>query len=84
MGIDTPAPVNLSISQETAIVINLFPGVTYRCSVTAMNDRGEGDSAELSVMTLETGECELCKYYTQCISYVQTLKSTKGGGSRGV
>ena len=81
-GIDTPALVNQSVSQETATVIDLFPGVTYRCRVTAMNDRGEGDPAELSVMTLETGECELCNHYKQCISYIY-VQTTTGGGSRG-
>ena len=65
-GIDTPALVNQSVSLETATVTDLFPGVIYRCRVTAMNDRGEGDPAELSVMTLETGERDLCNHYTQC------------------
>ena len=55
-GIDTPAPVNQSATQETATVMGLAPGVTYSCSVTAVNDRGEGDRAEQSGTTLETGE----------------------------
>ena len=61
VGIDTPAPVNQDISQETATVSGLAPGVTYSCIVTAMNDRGEGDPAEQSGTTVETGKYELCK-----------------------
>ena len=55
-GIDIPAPVNRDISEETATVSGLAPGVTYSCSVTAMNDRGESDRTEQSQTTLETGE----------------------------
>ena len=59
-GIDTPAPVNQSATQLTATVMGLFPGVTYSCSVAAMNDQGEGDRAQQSGTTLETGQCEVC------------------------
>ena len=58
-GIDTPAPVNQSASQETATVSDLAPGVTYSCSVAAINDEGEGDPAEVSGTTLETGQYEV-------------------------
>ena len=54
-GIDTPPPVNQSATQEAATVIGLFPGVTYNCSVTAMNAEGESDPAEQSGMTQERG-----------------------------
>ena len=53
--IDTPDPVNQDISQETATVSGLAPGVTYSCSVIAMNDQGEGDPAEESGTTQERG-----------------------------
>ena len=59
-GIDTPALVNQSAAQLTATVMGLFPGVTYSCSVAAMNDRGEGDEAQQSGTTLETGQCGDC------------------------
>ena len=54
-GIDPPALVNQSALQETATVTDLFPGVTYDCSVTAMNNREEGDPAEESGTTQERG-----------------------------
>ena len=59
-GVDTSALVNQSATQETATVMGLFPGVTYCCSVAAMNDRGEGDRAQQSGATLETGQCDIC------------------------
>ena len=60
-GIDTSALVNQSADQETATtVMGLFPGVTYSCSVAAVNDRGEGEKAQQSETTLETGQCEVC------------------------
>ena len=59
-GIDTPAPVNQSATQLTATVMDLAPGVPYSCSVTTVNDRGEGDPAEQSGTTLETGQCDVC------------------------
>ena len=62
-GIDTPALVNQSATQLTATVMGLLLGVPYSCSVTAMNDRGEGDPAEQSGTTLETGQCEVCNQY---------------------
>ena len=56
-GIDTPAPVNQNADQLTATVIGLAPGVPYDCSVTAVNDQGEGDRAQQSVITQERGWC---------------------------
>ena len=47
--------MNQSVSQETATVSGLAPGVTYSCIVTVMNDRGEGDPAEESGTTQERG-----------------------------
>ena len=63
-GIDTPDPVNQSATQLTATVIGLAPGVTYSCSVAAVNDQGEGDRAAPQLgTTLETGQCEVCNQY---------------------
>ena len=60
-GIDTSALVNQSATQETATVMGLFPGVTYSCSVAAVNDQGEGERAAPQLgTTLETGRCEAC------------------------
>ena len=56
-GIDTPALVDQSATQLTATVMGLAPGVTYSCSVAAVSDQGEGDRAQQSGTTLETGQC---------------------------
>ena len=56
-GIPTPTAVIQSASQPlTATVSGLAPGVTYSCSVAAINDRGEGERAEDTAMTQEIGE----------------------------
>ena len=63
-GIDTSALVNQNATQLTATVMGLFSGVTYRCSVAAVNDQGEGDRAASQLgTTLETGQCEVCNQY---------------------
>ena len=55
-GIPTPAPVNQSASLPlTATIDDLTSGVTYNCSVAAMNDVGEGIPAEDTAMTEEMG-----------------------------
>ena len=55
-GIPTPAPVNQSASLPLTATINgLAPGVTYDCSVAAINSVGEGAPAENTATTEETG-----------------------------
>ena len=55
-GVPAPPPVNQSAALPlTATIYGLAPGVTYNCSVAAMNDVGEGIPAEDTAMTEEIG-----------------------------
>ena len=57
-GIPTPAPVSQGASPPLmATIDDLAPGVTYDCSVAAINSVGEGTSAENTATTMETGLC---------------------------
>ena len=55
-GIPTPNSVIQSASQPlTAMISGLAPGVTYSCSVAAINSVGEGSPARDTAVTLEMG-----------------------------
>ena len=74
MEFDAPAPVNQNASLSlTAIVSGLSPGVTYTCSVAAMNDRGEGERTEESGTTQERGQCWPCNSVWLFILNVKVL-----------
>ena len=65
MGIPTPPEMTQSASQPlTATVSGLAPGVTYSCSIAAINDRGEGDQTEDTATTQEIGEYKPCNMVT--------------------
>ena len=57
VGIPTPPEMTQSASQPlTATVSGLAHGVTYSCSVAAINDQGESERAEDTATTQEIGE----------------------------
>ena len=55
LGIPTPQPLRLGPTDQTTVLANLHPGVTYNCSIRSSNGAGHSNLVYAAGTTQETG-----------------------------